>query len=252
MELNYKKTAIITGGSSGIGLATAEKFIHEEIRCFVLDKQACPLADHPLVHYTQCDVSSELSVRAAFEVILSKAERIDHLVLNAGIYHFGILTECTIEDMHQVIGTNLIGTLLCLKATLPMMVNQASGAIVITGSDQSLIGKKNNALYGATKAALGQLTKSTALDYAEYNIRVNCVCPGAIVTPLYHQAVKHSADKYFDGDINTIEQLVCQKHPLQRPGEPQEVANVIYFLCSEESSFMTGSVVFVDGGYTAQ
>lgn len=246
------RIAVVTGGSSGIGKATVEKFISENVLVFVLDKKPYPNADNKLVIDIECDVSDPLSVSSAFEVILSESKHIDHLVLNAGVYHYGTVAEASVEDINHVIGTNLIGAILCLKEALPIMSSQKSGNIVITGSDQSLIGKKNNALYGATKAALAQLTKSTALDYAEFNIRVNCVCPGAIVTPLYHTAVGHAADKYFDGDIAAVEEQVKLKHPLGRPGQPSEVANVIWFLCSKEASFMTGSLVSVDGGYTAQ
>lgn len=246
------KIAVVSGGSSGIGKATVEKFVSEKVKTFVLDKTPYPGPDNELIVAIECDVSDPQSVHSAFEVIQSKTRHVDHLILNAGVYHYGTVAEASVKDINHVIGTNLIGAILCLKEALPIMSSQKAGSIVITGSDQSLIGKKNNALYGATKAALAQLTKSTALDYAEFNIRVNCVCPGAIVTPLYHTAVGHAADKYFDGNVKAVEEQVKLKHPLGRPGQPGEVANVIWFLCSDDASFMTGASVSVDGGYTAQ
>ena len=132
------------------------------------------------------------------------------------------------------------------------MREQRHGSIVLMGSDQSLIGKKKSAIYGATKGAIGQLTKSTALDYAEYGIRVNCVCPGAIDTPLCEGAIKNFTTKYTTESVESLLQKVQEKHPLNRLGKPEEVANVILFVCSNEASFITGSLISIDGGYVAQ
>lgn len=132
------------------------------------------------------------------------------------------------------------------------MNSQKSGSIVLTGSDQSTIGKKHSFIYGATKGAIGQMTKSLALDCAPFNVRVNCVCPGAIKTDLYDGAVKNAAEKYFGGDIKPVEDGVKQKHPLGRIGTPEEVAKLVYFLCSDDAGFMTGGLIPVDGGYTCQ
>lgn len=251
LKMTTQKIAIVTGGSSGIGAAAVKKLIEKNIRTFVLDKDPCAI-DQALVTSFECDVSDFTAVENTFKKITEQTNRVDHLILNAGIYYYGTITETPPEDVSRVIDINLKGVIHCLQATLPIMVKQSGGTIVITGSDQSTIGKKNNSLYGATKGALGQITKSTALDFADKNIRVNCVCPGAIKTPLYDRAVKHAADRYFSGSIEAVEKLVREKHPLGRVGTPEEVANLIWFLSSDESSFITGALIPIDGGYTAQ
>ena len=126
------------------------------------------------------------------------------------------------------------------------------GAIVLVSSEQALVGKKNSAIYGATKAAIAQLAKSTALDYAKYGIRVNCVCPGTIDTPLYQKAINNYAKKT-GLSLHDIEQDEADQQPLGRVGQAQEVAELIYFLsCNDKAGFITGSIHLIDGGYTAQ
>lgn len=246
------KVAIVTGGSSGIGKATVEKFRKNNVTVFVLDIQSFPSQNDPSIISIDCNVADYDSVLTAFKKISEQTDHIDYLVLNAGIHYFGKITDTSFEKINEIININLIGALSCLKEALPHMVKHQAGSIVIMGSDQSFIGKKSSSIYGLSKAALGQLTKSTALDYAEDNIRVNCVCPATIETPLYKKAIQNVANQYFDGNTAELEENEKAVHPIQRIGTPEEVANVIWFLCSDESSFMTGSLVPVDGGYTAQ
>lgn len=119
------------------------------------------------------------------------------------------------------------------------------------GSDQSLIGKWNSAAYGAAKWAVGQLTKSTAIDYAKDNIRINCICPGTIDTPLARGAMKGFAEQNFDGDLKKWTAFLEKAQPIQRLGTPEEVAETVVFLLSEKPGFMTGSLISIDWGYTA-
>jgi NAD(P)-dependent dehydrogenase (short-subunit alcohol dehydrogenase family) len=132
------------------------------------------------------------------------------------------------------------------------MAKQKKGAIVITGSDQSVVGRAHSAIYGATKGAIAQLTKSAALAYAPYNVRVNCVCPASIETPFYKKAIEGVAQKYHDGNLKKLKELDAREHPLGRIGQPEEVANLVAYLCSDEASFITGSIQLIDGGLTAR
>jgi len=122
---------------------------------------------------------------------------------------------------------------------------------VLMGSDQSFVGKGKSAAYGLTKGAIGQLTKSTAIDYAEHNIRVNCICPGTIETPLLNNAVEGFI-KRTNLEKDTILDSLKKAQPINRIAQPYEVANVVCFLLSDEASFITGSLYSVDGGYTCQ
>ena len=132
-----------------------------------------------------------------------------------------------------------------------VMKRQRSGAIVVMGSDQSFVGKRNSFAYGLTKSALASIAKTTALDYASYNIRVNAVCPGTIETPLFHKAIdSYVSRSKVDKAVVVAEEAAAQ--PLGRLGQPKDVAELTYFLCSDSASFITGSLHAVDGGYTAQ
>ena len=171
------------------------------------------------------------------------------LFADAGIHLFAGIEETTDEEFDNVTATNINGTFFTLKAVLPYMRMQQQGSIVLMGSDQSFVGKASSAVYGMTKAAIAQLTKSTAIDYAPYGIRVNCICPGTIDTPLLHKAVERysklnavNKSDVYEG-LNTIQ-------PLGRVGKAEEIAAVVIFLLSDENSFMTGSLVSADGGYT--
>lgn len=244
------KVVIVTGGSSGIGAATAYEFQKEGAIVYILDR-ALP---HSKIneHFIKCDVRNFSEVKTALDSIVTKKNKVDCLVANAGIHYVGSIEDTDLETFEEVVSVNFKGIFYSLKCVLPIMREQRHGSIVLMGSDQSLIGKKKSAIYGATKGAIGQLTKSTALDYAEYGIRVNCVCPGAIDTPLCEGAIKNFTTKYTTESVESLLQKVQEKHPLNRLGKPEEVANVILFVCSNEASFITGSLISIDGGYVAQ
>ena len=242
------KIGIITGASSGIGKATREILREKGSVVYNLDISA---SEEDPEHFIYCDVQDRQQIKHAVEEVYNKEKRIDMLFADAGIHLFAGIEETTDEEFDNVIATNVNGTFFTLKAVLPYMRMQQHGSIVLMGSDQSFVGKASSAVYGMTKGAIAQLTKSTAIDYAPYGIRVNCICPGTIDTPLLHKAVErysklnavNKSDVY--KGLNTIQ-------PLGRVGKSEEIAAVVIFLLSDENSFMTGSLVSADGGYTCQ
>lgn len=245
-----KQIFVVTGGSTGIGQATAALLAEKGAQVYNLDINK-PTHSHSLIHYVPCDISVFPEVEKAFQNIISRENKIDLLFANAGIHLFANLEDTSVEDLDRVININLKGIYYALKCTIPVMKRQNSGAIVLTGSDQSLIGKGESSIYGATKAAIAQLTKSTTIDYAKYNIRINCICPGTIETPLYHTAVSAYSSKSGIPREKIYESLKLAQ-PISRVGTATEVANLVEFLLSEKSSFITGSLFSIDGGFVAQ
>ncbi|MFZ0218810.1 MAG: SDR family oxidoreductase [Candidatus Aquirickettsiella sp.] len=244
------KTIIITGGSSGIGAATVALFSESGAKVYILDKKKW-VDESPLVHYLECDVAKADQVKSVIESIRQNELKIDYLFCNAGIHLFANIEESSNEEIQKVFATNVLGTIYCLQQILPSMKQQGYGSIVLMASDQAFIAKEQCAIYGASKAAIAQLAKSTALDYAQYGIRVNCVCPGTIDTPMY-QTVLEQFQQKTGLTLAAIREEVAQQLPLKRVGKPEEVAQVVGFLCSDAASFMTGALVNVDGGYTIQ
>jgi len=238
------KVAVVTGGSMGIGRAIIAKFISNNYTVYNLD-----LSRGDLGHYLDCDVSNSEQVKQAITQVLTRESRIDCLVCNAGVHHSANIEQTSEQDLDRVFAINVKGAVSAIKSVLPTMKNAQSGAVVIIASDQALIGKTNSFVYNLTKHALASIAKTTALDYAPYNIRVNALCPGTIETPLYHQAI----DKYCatsGADKAIVHQEEEKLQPLGRLGQPQEVANFAYFLASDEAGFVTGSLQTIDGGYT--
>ena len=239
-----KKVAIVTGGSNGIGLAIVAKFISQQYSVYNLD-----LTPGELGHYVSCDVSDGENVKTAITNIIAKEARIDCLICNAGVHHSANIEQTTEQDLDRVFSINVKGAFSAIQATLPVMKTQQQGAIVIVASDQAIIGKTNSFAYNLSKHALASIAKTTALDYAPYNIRVNALCPGTIETPLYHKAIdNYCASSGADKGLVHKEEEKLQ--PLGRLGQPQEVANFAYFLASEGAGFVTGSLQSIDGGYT--
>ena len=251
MEIRFdKKIVVITGGSSGIGLSAASLFAEAGALVYNLDIQD-PVNEVPNVSFLKCDISDYKQVSSHISAIIAEHGQIHHAFLNAGMHKVGNVEDLDLDSIDRVINTNIKGVIYCLKCILPNMREHQEGSVVLMGSDQSFIGKGDSFIYGATKGAIGQLTKSTAIDYAPYNVRINCVCPGTIDTPLYHNAVDNfSKNKGMDKDA--VYEAMKSAQPIPRIGLPEEVANTVLFLSSEKTGFSTGSLVSIDGGYVAQ
>jgi len=150
-----------------------------------------------------------------------------------------------------VLNLNVKGAFSAIKSVLPNMKTNRDGAIILISSDQALVAKHNSFAYNLSKAALASIAKTTALDYAQFNIRANAVCPGTIETPLYHQAITDYCQRT-GADKSLIHQQEAQLQPLGRLGQPEEVAELVLFLASDKAKFITGSLQVIDGGYTCQ
>jgi len=239
---------VISGASSGIGKATLELLRKEGSLVYNLDNTPPAQTDPYFIH---CDVSNRVSVEQAIKTIYEKEKRIDFLFANAGRHLFATIEDTSYEQLESLVGINLMGTFYILKAVIPIMKQQQKGSIVLMGSDQAFVGKASSAVYGMTKGAVAQLTKSTAIDYAGFNIRTNCICPGTIQTPLLDNAVKQFVNKSGQ-EASEVYASLDKAQPLGRIGQPEEIANTVRFLFSDDSSFITGALLAADGGYTCQ
>ena len=246
------KCAIITGGTSGIGKSTALLFAREGARAAIVGRNesrgretaAAIIKEGGEAIFVKADVSKSSDVRRMVDETIQAYGRIDVLFNNAGVNPVGTALDTPEEVWEQVIGVNLTGVFLCCKYVIPHMLKHGGGVIINMGSVNSFMAWENEVAYDASKGGVLMLTKATALDFAKKNIRVNCICPGVIRTPLLQKILDESRDP-------KIEEALAQKHPMNRIGLPEEVAKVALFLASDDSSFMTGEAVPVDGGLLA-
>jgi NAD(P)-dependent dehydrogenase (short-subunit alcohol dehydrogenase family) len=249
--MNFKdKVVVVTGGASGIGLACCREFAHLHARVAVVDfdRKTGRRVMNELrgisrkVAYFGFDVSKSVQVEAGVAKIVKKFGGIDVLVNNAGIQRYASATTCSEKDWDLVLNVNLKSAFLMCKYVIPAMIKRGGGAIVITGSVQSVAAVGNSVHYVVSKHGLLGLTRSLALDYARNNIRANCVMPGAIDTPMLRWAVSLGPDP-------AAALAACDRMYLRgKMGQPEEVARVIVFLASDLASFVTGAAVPVDGG----
>lgn len=240
-----KKTCIVTGGSSGIGLSIVKLFLANNYRVFNLDMQPSEFGQ-----FCSCDITNLEQVTKIINGI-TQHHNVDALVSNAGI-HFSATIENTSEEaLDKIFSINVKGAYAAIKAVLPNMKANHDGAIILISSEQALVGKPNSFAYSLTKTALASMAKTTALDYASFNIRANAVCPGTIETPLYHKAIDNYC-RESGANKEEIHQEEAKLQPLGRLGQPEEVAELVLFLASDKAKFITGSLQVIDGGYTTQ
>ena len=232
---------VVTGGTTGIGAATCQAFLQARATA-VYNLDVSPpstKSDDKRLHFIQCDVSKPALLKAAVASIFEKEGNIDHLVSNAGVWVGGEqMEDIKEEEFDRVVGINVKGCFFAISSVVPFMKKQAKGgSIIVVGSDQSFIGKPYQNLYGMTKGAIAQLAKSTAVQYAPDGIRVNCVCPGTIDTPLMRKAVEHMADLAGDHDVEGRVKWLETAQPLPRLGRPEEIAHTIAFVSKMPVSF---------------
>jgi NAD(P)-dependent dehydrogenase (short-subunit alcohol dehydrogenase family) len=249
-QIFKNKVAIISGGSFGIGRATAILFAQKGAKVAIVDY----IDDDETLNiiksnggeaiFIKCDVSKEEDIRKMVEKTVSTFGRLDFAFNNAGIEGISAPThECTVENWDQVMNVNLRGAWLCMKYEITEMLKHGKGSIVNNSSVAGLVGFTGIPAYTVSKHGLIGLTKTAALEYAKQGIRVNAVCPGVIKTPMIDR---------FTGKKKEVEKQFESMEPVGRLGEPEEVANAVTWLCSDEASFVTGASLAVDGGWVAQ
>ncbi len=250
------KVAVITGAGSGIGRAAAELFAREgaEVALVDLNAQAAAAAAGQITDAggralaVGADVADTAQVDLAFRQISGEFGRIDVLYNNAGVNSAGSVVDATDEDWDRCFAVNAKGTFLCSRAAGRLMVAAGGGSIVNQGSVAAVVGIANFASYCASKGAVVALTRSMSVDLAPRNVRVNVICPGTVYTPLMEPMLRARGN----GDLAAGLAMTTAKYPIGRLGTPAEIAAVALFLASDDSSFLTGSVITADGGMTSQ
>jgi len=244
------KVALITGGTSGIGSATAERFAREGAAVAITGRNTergeqvveTIVANGGEALFIRSDARFADQCRQAVDATLARFGKIDVLFNNAGVYHARTVPECTEEEWDDTIDSSLKGAFLMSKYVLPSMIAQGSGSIIHTSSGWGILGGDKAAAYCAAKGGLVVMAKAMAIDHGPDGIRVNCVCPGDVLTPMLpDDAAKRgtSWEDYIAG---------ANDRPLGRVGTVEEIADAVLFLASDESSFVTGEALVVDGG----
>ncbi len=245
------RVAIVTAGGAGIGAATARRFAKEGAPVVIGDlsgTRAQQVTDEIKTAggravCLKMDVSSPEAIEALIKLALDSFGRLDVLFNNAGAAEVAPIHETTLESWNHVLAVTLTSTFLGIKYAVPIMRKQGGGAIINTASVSGMHGDYGMGSYNAAKAGVINLTRAAALENAKHKIRVNCVCPGAINTRVAQVLGKDRAEEF--------RRVMGQAHPIGRLGEPEEIANTVTFLASDEASFITGAQIVVDGGITA-
>lgn len=245
-------TAIVTGGSRGIGEQIVRKFVREGAATVFLDINreggealAKDLSPQGACYYVQGSVTEEADCRRAVQEAEGRFGPVTILANNAARFIFRSY-EATPQEWRDSWEVNVMGTGLMTRAAVESMKKAGGGAIVNTGSISSFIAQSATMTYNSTKAALVEMTRCMALDLAPFNIRVNCICPGYILTPAFTGYVEEIGAAF-----DEVEKQLSKQTILNRLGKPEEIANCVAFLCSDEASYVTGAYLMADGGLTA-
>jgi len=242
---------IVTGGSSGIGAATVKRFINEGAEVLIADidiDSANSLAEElgPAVGAIKCDVRIEADIKAAADHAYNRWKKVDVLVNNAGSELNQTYDKTTLEEWDRVLDTDLKGPWLMCKHIVPGMVKAGSGSVINISSLNGLVGFPLSTAYGSAKGGLVVFTRDMAIELANTGVRINCVCPGDIETGMMDRWTDLMPDKV------EAQEMLKGTMPIGRMGTADEVAGAIYFFASPDSSLCQGSVLSVDGGFTAQ
>ena len=250
------KVALVTGGSSGIGLAVSERFLKEGARVMIAGRsqEKCEhalgalhkVADPQRMGFVCGDVSRGADAQHMVAEVVGRLARIDILVNSAGVYLAKRAEETTETEWDRIMDINLKGVFLCSRAVYPHFKKQGGGVIINISSDAGIIGNPNCAAYCASKGGVSNLTRAMALDYASENIRVNAVCPGVVDTPMFQEEIRRRRD------AEAYVQKTNEEHPIGRVARPEEVAHAVVMLAARGASFITGANLAVDGGITAK
>ncbi len=239
------RKALVTGGASGIGEAVSRVFSAAGASVYIVDidqaRAGQLAAELPGASALICDITEEDAVRRAFEGIPA----LDVLVNNAGIGLVGSIEETSLADFQRLFRVNVEGMFLATKYALPLLT-ASHGSIVMIGSVAGVVGVKRRFAYCATKGAVVAMTRQLAVDYPK-EIRVNCICPGTVDTPF----VEAYLEKYHKHEKEKVRAELNARQPVGRLGKPEEIAHLALYLSSPEAAFVTGSVVSIDGGWTA-
>ena len=240
------RVAMVTGGASGIGEATSREFAAAGASVLIVDidlaRAQALSAELPGSKALACDITDEAAVAALFGGI----EKLDVLVNNAGIGLVGGVEETSLTDWERVLRVNITGMFLMSRSAVPLLCASPHGAMVNIGSVAGLIGVKKRFAYCATKGAVVSMTRQLAVDYPS-QFRVNCICPGTVDTPF----VEGYLEKYHKHEKEKVRAELNQRQPIGRLGQPVEIARMALYLASDEAGFVHGSILPIDGGWTA-
>ena len=251
-EVLKNKVAIVTGGGSGIGKSIASIFAASGSKIYLFDineEQGTSTCDEIIksggkAEFINCNIADPVSVKKAVEKVLKNESRIDILVNNAGISHVGNIEQTTSEDMDKLFSVNVKGMFHITKEIIPQMVESGGGVILNLASIVAKVGIAERFAYTMTKGAVLSMTLSIAKDYIDKNIRCNCICPARVHTPF----VDDYLTKNYAGREKEVFENLSKFQPIGRMGKPDEIAKFALFLCSDDSSFITGATYDIDGG----
>lgn len=238
------RIALVTGGTGGIGTAICERFVREGATVYAADRSAGELPDS--VQHLPLDVADETRVMAIMAELQSRHDRLDVLVNAAGIEIEKTIEDTSLAEWLEIFNCNVTGTFLVSKYALPLMRKSTNASIINFGSYDGYIADPKLAAYCATKGAVHALTRAMACDHGADGIRVNAICPGYVNTPMMQSFLGDA------GDIHSVQEEIKRVHPIRRHGEPEDMANLVNWLASDEARYASGQLWVLDGGLSAQ